>query len=77
MRIASIMVSVPVPLSVAPCAPSQESKCAESITYSSGFSVPFISAMVLKEGTMPKSLEAVSILIIGLSPDSTKRYKVP
>ena len=77
IRMASIIVSVPVPLSVAPCAASQESKCADSITYSSGFSVPLISAMVLNEGTIPKSFEPVSILIIGLSPDSTKRYKVP
>ena len=36
------MVIVPVPLSVAPEMPSQESKCAESTTYSSGFSVPLI-----------------------------------
>ncbi len=44
---ASIMTKVPVPLSVAPVPPSQESKCAESTTYSSGFSVPLISASVL------------------------------
>ena len=44
MRIASIIVIVPVPLSVAPCEPSHESKCAESRTYSFGFSVPLIDA---------------------------------
>ena len=59
MRMASIMVNVPVPLSVAPCPPSQESKWADNMTYSSGFSLPFISAIVLNEGTMPKSFEPV------------------
>lgn len=34
---ASISISVPVPLSVAPDAPSQVSKCDERTTYSSGF----------------------------------------
>ena len=41
MRIASSIVMVPVPLSVAPLPASHESRCAESITYSFGFSVPF------------------------------------
>ena len=47
MRIASMAIMVPVPLSVAPDEPSHESKCAESITYSFGFSDPLIVAMVL------------------------------
>ena len=42
MRIASIAIIVPVPLSVAPDDPSHESKCAESITYSFGFSDPLM-----------------------------------
>lgn len=49
---------VPVPLSVAPLAPSQESKWAERIIYSSGFSVPSMRAMVLKVGATPKSLDS-------------------
>ena len=53
MRIASIIVMVPVPLSVAPCDPSHESKCADSITYSFGFSVPLIMPKVLNTGTSP------------------------
>ena len=71
------MVNVPVPLSVAPWPASQESKCADNMTYSSGFSVPLISAMVLKFGTVPKSLESVLMLIIGFEPDSTRRYNDP
>ncbi len=52
---ASSMVTVPVPLSVAPDEPSQESKCADSITYSSGFSTPLIVAIVLNTGRSPRS----------------------
>ena len=54
IRIASIIMIVPVPLSVAPDAASHESKCAESITYSSGFSAAAISAIVLNTGTSPR-----------------------
>ena len=39
-----------MPLSVAPDAASQESKCAESTTYSSGNSVPGSRAMTLDTG---------------------------
>ena len=41
------IVSVPVPLSVAPDELSNESKCAESTTYSFGSCVPLISAITL------------------------------
>jgi hypothetical protein len=43
IRIASIIMIVPVPLSVAPEPPSHESRCAVRRTYSSGSSVPGIS----------------------------------
>ena len=77
MRIASIMTMVPVPLSVAPVAPSQESKWADSMTYSFGFSFPLISARVLKVGTSPSSFDWVSMLIMGALPDSVSRYTSP
>ena len=44
---ASSVVAQPVPLSVAPVAPSHESMCPPTITYSSGFSVPGMSAITL------------------------------
>ena len=77
IRAASNMVIVPVPLSVAPVAPSQESKCADRITYSSGNSVPGIVAIVLKVGTLPKSFDSATIFICGLAPCSTIRYNMP
>ena len=58
MRIASIIVIVPVPLSVAPDEPSHESKCAESRTYSFGFSVPGIVPMVLNTGCSPSDCDS-------------------
>ena len=53
MRIASIITSVPVPLSVAPLEPSQLSKCALSITYSLFFSPPGIIAITFPTGISP------------------------
>ena len=47
IRIASSIVIVPVPLSVAPDDPSHESKCDESTTYSSGFSLPLVRFVLL------------------------------
>jgi hypothetical protein len=47
MRAASIVVAVPVPLSVVPCTWCQLSRCAETITTSSGFSVPRSVAITL------------------------------
>ena len=44
---ASIIMMVPVPLSVAPEPPSHESKWAESITYSLGSSDPLMDATTL------------------------------
>jgi hypothetical protein len=52
---ASIIVTVPLPLSVAPDAASHESKWAESTTYSFGFSLPRNSAMTLKTGVSPRN----------------------
>ena len=65
MRIASSMVMVPVPLSVAPEPPSHESKCAESITYSSGFSEPLISAITLNTGISPRNSDSAVSRTIG------------
>ena len=53
IRIASIITTVPVPLSVAPDEPSHESKCADSSTYSFGSSLPGIAAMVFATGAVP------------------------
>ena len=57
MRAASIVTALPVPLSWAPCepGPSQESRCAERITTSSGSSLPRISAIVSKTGIGPST----------------------
>src|SRR5690606_591640 len=55
----------------------QESKCADRIIYSFGFSEPFISAIVLNDGTGPKDLEAVLTAIFGLIPFCAKRNKIP
>ena len=65
MRIASFAISVPVPLSVAPLEPSHKSKCADSITYSSGFSLPLIIAIVLNAGCSPSSAASRSSVTIG------------
>ena len=77
IRMASIITIVPVPLSVAPVAPSHESKWAESITYSLLFSVPFISPMVLKVGTSPNSFDFANTLITGALPDAVSLYNRP
>ena len=63
MRMVSIIRMEPVPLSVAPVPPSQESKWADSMTYSSGFSALLISPMVLKVGTVPRSFDSATTLI--------------
>ena len=63
---ASIIMIVPVPLSVAPEAPSQESKCAFRRTYSSGNSVPRISPTTLKTGTSPMNSASASSRSTGL-----------
>ena len=73
---ASIITKVPVPLSVVPCPPSHESKCADKITYSSGFSTPLICASVLNVGTSPKSFEVETILTLGETPLSTILYNI-
>ena len=73
MRIASIAISVPVPLSVAPDEPSHESKCADSITYSSGFSVPLITPIVLNAGCSPSSDASRSRRTIGFWLFSARR----
>ena len=69
----SIIMTVPVPLSVAPDAPSHESKCAESMTYSSGFSVPGIVAMVLNTGCSPSRRASRSSRRRGFAPLSVRR----
>ena len=77
MRIASIIVIVPVPLSVAPCEPSHESKCAESRTYSFGFSVPLIMPSVLYTGTSPSDSASAFTRSCGPWCRSVKRYRRP
>ena len=77
IRAASSIVIVPVPLSVAPVAPSQESKCAERMMYSFGNSFPGMVAIVLKVGTVPNSLDSATIFIFGFAPCSTMRYNIP
>ena len=62
---ASSMVSVPVPLSVAPDEPSHESKWADSMTYSSGFSLPGMVAMTLDTGCSPRSSPSRSSRTLG------------
>ena len=66
-------MSVPVPLSVAPDDPSHESKCAERITYSSGFSRPRIVAIVLNAGTSPSRSASASMRTIGFWPCAASR----
>ncbi len=77
IRIASSMTTVPVPLSVAPEEPSHESKWAESITYSFGFSLPGITAMVLCTGTSPRSLPSAATRITGPWSCSASRQSSP
>ena len=74
---ASIAIMVPVPLSVAPDEPSHESKCAESITYSFGFSLPLIIAMVLNTGCSPSSCASRSSRTIGFCLFSARRKTSP
>ena len=74
MRIASIMISVPVPLSVAPDAPSHESKCAERITYSPPRAAPGMVAMVLFAGCVSRNREDATIRTRGRSPAAASRY---
>ena len=46
-RAASIIGPMPVPQSIPPVAESNESKCPETMTYSSGYFVPRIEAIIL------------------------------
>ena len=73
MRIASSIVIVPVPLSVAPEPPSQESKWAESITYSLGRALPFISPMTLNTGTSPSACDSALTSMTGACLFSASR----
>src|SRR5262249_60708815 len=54
--IASSIVIVPVPLSVAPDEPSHESKCADRSTYSFALAAPGSVATTLYTGCSPSSL---------------------
>ena len=74
---ASSMVIVPVPLSVAPDPPSHESKCAESITYSFGNSVPGMVAIVLKTGPSPRNSASASTSMTGFWLLSARRKTRP
>jgi hypothetical protein len=68
---------VPVPLSVAPDAPSHESRCALSSTYSSGSSVPGILPTTLNAGTSPRNSAWASMRSRGDWPRSAKRATSP
>ena len=59
------LTSVPAPLSAPPEPPSHESKCAESTTYSFGFSLPCNSAMVLNTGCSPRIWDSVRTRSVG------------
>ena len=48
----------------------------DKITYSSGFSTPFISASVLNVGTIPKSSDVETTLIFGPTPLLTILYNI-
>ena len=74
---ASSMVMVPVPLSVAPEPASHESKCADSITYSSGSSLPGIVAIVLNTGPSPRNSASDMTSKTGLCPFSASRNTRP
>ena len=77
IRIASIITTVPLPLSVAPDAGSHESRCAESTTYSLGFSLPRSSAITFAAGTWPRSDDCASTRSIGPWLRSARRYTSP
>ena len=77
IRIASSIVTVPVPLSVAPEEPSHESKWAESMTYSSGFSVPGMTAIVLNTGTSPRARASDASRITGPWLRAASRQRSP
>ena len=68
MRAASRVVAHPVPLSVVPVAPSHESMWPPTITYSSGLSVPGMSARTLYSliGPFLKKLRMSNSRVTGL-----------